>query len=185
MVILPDLDSRVEVEMPGSRPAAKPSLVDRLKGYSAVVAAAAALVAAIGAFYSQIRESPIVDDIKGIIAARPKETAEFTLEVAGKHYGDNPDDAAIASAVRAAADHKDDPFVILSRSDREFIQAVINPAGWELEYRAHEMEKPNAKPLLFGCTEPLPIDKVIKAMQLYRVDDKAWLEVCAWKRMVL
>ena len=171
--------------MADGRPAGKRSLVDRLKGYSAIVAAAAALVAAIGAFYAQVRESPIVNDIKGIIAARPKEAATFTLEVAGKRYADNPDDAAVASAVHVAAARKEDPFVILSRSDREFIQAVLNPAGWELEYRAHEMEKPDAKPLLFGCSEPLPADKVIKALQLYRVDDKAWLEVCAWKRMVL
>jgi hypothetical protein len=126
-----------------------------------------------------------MDDIKDIIAARPRETAKFTLEVAGEHYADDPDHAAIAAAVRSASDLEEDPFVILSRSDREFVQAVADPAGWQLEYRAHEMEKPDAEPLLFGCTEPLPIDKVIEAMQLYRVDDKAWLEVCAWKRVVL
>jgi hypothetical protein len=126
-----------------------------------------------------------VDDIKAIIAARLPDAAKFTLEVAGEHCADDPDDAEIAAAVRSASDLEEDPFVILSRSDREFIQAVADPSGWALEYRAHAMEQPNAKPILFACIEPLPTEKVIEAMQLYRGDGKAWLEVCTWKRMVL
>jgi hypothetical protein len=176
--------------MANSEPTGGQTLAGRLKAYGAVAVATAALIGAIDLVYSRIADSRLVNDaisgIEKVIAARPATTQpKFRIDISGDHVADNPDAPAIASAVRSAAAKKEDRFVILSRSDREFIQAMAGTAGWDLEFRAAQMEAPNSKqPLLFQCDKPVTTENVIKAFQQYRSDDRGWMEVCSWKRLL-
>jgi hypothetical protein len=98
-----------------------------------------------------------------------------------RHYADDANAASIAAAVEYAKSFPDDKFVILDRSDREFIQAATNDNNeWELEYGAAQMERPNMKRLIFGCDKQVPAETVIKVFRLYRADNIRWTEVCSW-----
>jgi hypothetical protein len=91
----------------------------------------------------------------------------------------NPSVDDVASAVRAAEKRKEDPFLVLSRGENEFIQAYHEPSdkGWTLEYRAGAPQ--------FACDEAPTTEQVIKTMQLYLKDDAGWAGACKWRALKL
>jgi hypothetical protein len=178
----------------GTGVAERPSLVSRLRSYSAAVIATAGITAGIIAVadrsYTGFIESQLGRDalslIKNVVANRFPAAPTFRLDVSGEHFADNPNAMSIAAAVEHVKTLADNKFLVLDRSDREFIQAATKDnKEWELEYRAGQMEKPKMKPLLFGCDKPVSAETVIKALQLYSIDNIAWTELCTWSRVIL
>jgi hypothetical protein len=118
--------------------------------------------------------------IAGIIKKRSQAASPtFSLTQGGQRTArSNPSIDDIASAVRAAAARTEDPFLVLTRSEQEFIQAYYErDKSWRLEYRAGSLQ--------FFCDQPPDIDHVIKAMQLYREDNAGWAEICKWQALKL
>jgi hypothetical protein len=98
----------------------------------------------------------------------------FILTVGGGPDASNPSMEDLASAVEAAGARNEDRFLILQRTEEEFIQALNDPdEGWQLEYRAGQLQ--------FICDEPLATDQVIMTMQLYRDDNTEWAKICKWR----
>src|SRR5262249_50543439 len=158
-----------------SAPSGRQTLVAKV---IAIVTAAVALITAIDLLYEKLTESPVIKKIEEVVAGRPDpKKAVFSLEVAGKLYANNPDGVTIKAAVTAAAVVKEERarFVILSRSKRDFMQAATTKGGWLLEFRAPQMEAKDAKPLLFTCDHPVPTETPVKALTLYRADEKNWM----------
>jgi hypothetical protein len=126
----------MSVKATGNNPRARPvqavggtvPLARRLRNYTVAVSTAA-LIAAGDALYSRFIDARIVKDaiagIHWVMDNRPINVPpKFRIEVAGDLYAENPDNSVIASAVRAAMTKKPDAFVILFRSDKEFMQAA-------------------------------------------------------------
>jgi hypothetical protein len=114
--------------------------------------------------------------IKQIIKDRPQVAPPtFTLVLGGRPAGSNPSIEDVASAVKAAGARDKDPFLILRRSEQEYIQALNEPKGWRLEYRAG--------PLQFVCDQPPDTEQVIRTMQLYREDNAGWAQICKWRAL--
>jgi len=103
----------------------------------------------------------------------------FSLRTgANNSVRDNPTINDVASAIKAAEGRKEDPYVVLTRGDKEFIQAYHEADNrWTLEYRAGAPQ--------FACDQPPNIEQVIKAMQLYREDNAGWAEACSWRALKL
>jgi hypothetical protein len=165
----------------------KPTFAGRLRAYTTVAVSTAALIAAGDAIYGRIADSRAVKDaiaeIK-IISNRSSDTQQgFILNVGGDIYAENPDGKTIASGVVAALSKAPDDFAILSRSEREFMQAATAEGGWNIEFRAAQMEGRRSRPIIFRCDQPISTDQVIRAFQLYREGDDAWTELCAWRRL--
>jgi hypothetical protein len=117
--------------------------------------------------------------INDIIRNRPAAAQPtFMLTLGGTPARSNPSVDDVAAAVKAATARKEDPFLVLTRSDKEFIQAYYETEkSWTLEYRAGTLQ--------FSCDQPPDTEQVIKTMQLYREDNAGWAETCKWRALKL
>jgi hypothetical protein len=124
--------------------------------------------------------SPASVSINEAIKHRPPAAQPvFALNVSARAAGTNPSGKDLAAAVKAAEGDKDNPFLILSRGEHEFIQAYYNgpDKNWTLEYRAGAPQ--------FTCDQSLATEQVIKTMQLYRDDNADWADACKWRALKL
>jgi hypothetical protein len=95
----------------------------------------------------------------------------MTLIAADGARTQDPDPAAIASAVRALT--IDNWFVILEENDDTFMQVAVKPDWYALERRAGGDETH------IGA-EVATIDEVIEAFQAYARRDTTWTERLTW-----
>jgi hypothetical protein len=114
-------------------------LLRRIKWLAAVATAGAALIISVDHAYSRARDSKLGRDavvqLERLIHSRAK-TSHFELEVSGEPFATDPQGTAIKSAVLAAAANTEgNNFLILLRSDDEFIQAAPVRGGWTVEFR--------------------------------------------------
>ena len=160
----------------------------QIRSYTALAAAVAGFIVAADHVYSHIKASQFAHDA-GELAHGARllltRSETFDISVGGETFATDPRDAAIRSAVLAAAARAQDRFVVLSNSGEGLIEAAVEKGGWNLEFRAGSIEHAGSAPLLFGCQKPVTREVVIEALQLYREGSDSWTTLCAWTRVLL
>lgn len=156
----------------------------RIKTWTAILVAITGFVVAANDSYLKIKPLQLVQRAAGRIGNlsgnRASPPTSFTLDVRGETFATNPHDAAIKSAVLTVAAKPENAFLVLQRSDENFIQAATVKDGWVLQFRTTGFDRPGRSPMLFECQKSVSVKVVTKALQLYGADNDAWNRLCAW-----